>query len=36
LSGQGSTLRTEASANAEAGPILMSNSPLSCHADGEF
>jgi hypothetical protein len=28
LSGQGSTLRTEASANAEAGPVLMSNFPL--------
>jgi hypothetical protein len=27
LSGQGSTLQTEASAKAEAGPILMSNSP---------
>ncbi len=29
LSGQGSTLRAEASANAEAGPLLMSNPPLS-------
>jgi hypothetical protein len=36
LSGQGNTLRTEASANAEAGHILISDSPLSCQANGEF